>query len=231
MVVDNIIQKNLVNKYKDNEMNSLEMSIRSKKFDNIVAATTMPYNNHSTAVTRLIGRSSSIQKRDEYCRFYSLSNSIAKINFEKHNTLNGTFAQINNMPTIMRSILEKSQLGTTFVSPKRIMQKHFSSNLTTIQNIDKVVRSYSVMNCKNMADTKILGGGHAFEDIDEAQSSDSKQTTSKNLLENRDQFNTSFERDIINISEIKEAKEKWTKKRILENISFDTTQYDIYNPD
>lgn len=81
---------------------------------------------------------------------------MAKIKLEKQNTLNGTFAQINNMPNIMRSILEKSQLTNTWISPQRLMKKHFSSNLTTIQNIDKVMKSYSVAQFKNFADTKIL---------------------------------------------------------------------------
>ena len=141
-------------------MNSLELSIKGggAKLDNILATTNGVQYNQSTAVTGLHGRSGS-EHKDE-CRFYSLSNSVAKIKLDKQATLNGTYAQINNMPNIMRSILEKSQLATTFISPKQILKKHFSSNLTTIQNIDKVMRSYSVMNTgkNNIADTKILAG-------------------------------------------------------------------------
>lgn len=50
------------------------------------------------------------------------------------------------------------------------------------------------------------------------------------MLEDKEQSNTDLERDIINISEIKD-KTKWTKQRILEKLSFDTTQHDIYNPE
>jgi len=113
LVVDNLIQRNLIHKYKNNDPNSLELSIKSKPIENLQATTTIPHNNHSTAVTAMHGRSSSVQKGNEILKFYSLSNSMAKIKLEKQNTLNGTFAQINNMPNIMRSILEKSQLANT----------------------------------------------------------------------------------------------------------------------
>lgn len=59
-----------------------------------------------------------------------------------------------------------------------------------------------------------------FEEIDEALHSESKWTTNNQILNNGDESD-------FNMFE----KEKWTKRRILENISFDTTQYDIYNPD
>lgn len=106
-VVDNLIQKNLVNKYKENEMNSLELSLKSRRLENPLIATTLHQNNHSTAVMTGHHGRSSIQKGNEACKFYSLSNSMAKIKLENRATLNGTFAQINNMPNIMRSILQK----------------------------------------------------------------------------------------------------------------------------
>lgn len=59
--------------------------------------------------------------------------------------------------------------ANTYVSPQRILRKHLSSNLTTIQHIDKVMRSYSVAHIRNAADTKILENKPDFEDIDEAQ--------------------------------------------------------------
>lgn len=81
-----------------------------------------------------------------------------------------------------------------------------------------------------MGDTKLLGTRNNFEEIDEAQNSESKESTHKNYLEDREQSNTSLERDIINISAIVDRKEL-NRKKILENISFSSSIHDIYNPE
>lgn len=94
-VVDKLIHKNLLSKYKESEMTSLELSIKSKKFENNLATTTFPHLLQSTAVSALHGRSSSIQNKNDACKFYSLSNSVAKIKFEKQNTFDGK----NDKPT------------------------------------------------------------------------------------------------------------------------------------
>jgi len=89
------------------------------------------------------------------------------------------------------------------------------------------MKSYSVV--RNFADTKLLDNKNNFEDIDEAQSDSRPTTPLKNVIEDKEQSNTELERDIIDISEIR-GKGQLTKKKILENISFETTEYDIYNP-
>lgn len=97
--------------------------------------------------------------------------------------------------------------------------------------MDKIMRSCSVVaQTKNIVDTKFIENRYDFEDIDEAQWSDSKGTSVKNFKEEREQSNTDIEKDFINISEILD-KNKRTKERILGNISFATTQHDIYNPE
>lgn len=93
-----------------------------------------------------------------------------------------------------------------------------------------MMRSWSVNQPKPFGDTKLLGTKNNFEDIDEAQHSESKGTSNKHFIQDKEQSNTSLERDILDISEIVDNN-KLTKKKILENISFDTTQHDIYNPD
>jgi uncharacterized protein (DUF342 family) len=92
------------------------------------------------------------------------------------------------------------------------------------------MRSCSVNPIRNAGETRLMDNKNNFEDIDEALHSESKGTSYKNYIEDRERSNTSLERDIINISEIVD-KNKLTKKMILENISFDTTQHDIYKPD
>lgn len=134
------------------------------------------------------------------------------------------------MPNVMKSILDKSRFANTMQSPERLLRKHFSSNLTNIQTLDKVMRSCSVAQPKNIGDTKYYDTKNDFTEIDEALHSESKATTHKNFIENREQSNTDLEKDIINISEIMD-RNKLTKKKILENISFSSSQHDIYNPD
>lgn len=129
----------------------------------------------------------------------------------------------------MRSMLDKSKMINTQISPERILKKHYSSNFTTIGLLDKMMKSCSVNIPKPIGDTKLLGTRNNFEEIDEAQNSESKGSTHKNYLEDREQSNTSLERDIINISAIVDRKEL-NKKRILENISFESSIHDIYNP-
>lgn len=89
IVVDKLIHRNLINKYKENELNSLELSIKTKKFDNPLITTTLPINQHSTAVTAGYIKSASALKPSDSLKFYSLSNSEAKIKLEKQNTFSG----------------------------------------------------------------------------------------------------------------------------------------------
>jgi hypothetical protein len=120
-----------------------------------------------------------------------------------------------------RSMLDKSKLMNTQISPPRILSKQYSSNITTIGLLDREMRSCSVNNIqRQIGDTKLMLTKYNFEEIDEALHSESKGTSHNQVLHDRDEphFNM-FE------------KEKWTKKRILENTSFETTQYDIYNPE
>lgn len=131
---------------------------------------------------------------------------------------------------MMRSILDRSRFANTHISPTRMLRKHFSSNLTSINHLDKVMRSCSVNAANLGAETKLYDFKNNFEEIDEALHSESKGTSNKNYMEDREQSNTSLERDILDISAIMD-KNKLTKKKILENISFDTTQHDIYNPE
>lgn len=88
VVVDKLIHNNLVSKYKDNEMTSLELSIKSKKFENMYTWTN-PNLFQSTAVSAGHARSSSALRPEGGWKFYSLSNSIAKIKFENQNTFDG----------------------------------------------------------------------------------------------------------------------------------------------
>lgn len=73
VVVNKLIHKNLVNKYKDSD----------------IGTTTLPYYLHSTAVSALHARSASVQKENAPWKFYSLSNSVAKIRLEKQSTFDG----------------------------------------------------------------------------------------------------------------------------------------------
>lgn len=130
----------------------------------------------------------------------------------------------------MRSMLDKSKLVNTQISPERILKKHFNSNFTTIGLLDKMMKSCSINIPKQGSDTKFFGTRNNFEEIGEAQNSESKGSTHKKYLEDREQSNTSLERDIINISAIVDRKEL-NRKKILENISFESTVHDIYNPE
>lgn len=134
------------------------------------------------------------------------------------------------MSVIMKSMLDKSKFADTQLSPTRVLRKHFSSNITSANMLDKVMRSCSVNPPRQNADTRLLGTRNNFEDIDEALQSESKGTSKQHFNQDKEQSNTSLERDILDISEIVNVN-KLTKKKILENISFDTTQHDIYNPD
>jgi hypothetical protein len=120
-----------------------------------------------------------------------------------------------------RSMLDKSKLMNTQISPPRILSKQYSSNITTIGLLDREMRSCSVNNIqRQIGDTKLMLTKYNFEEIDEALHSESKGTSHNQVLNDRDESH-------FNMFE----KEKWTKKRILENTSFETTQYDIYNPE
>ena len=143
-----------------------------------------------------------------------------------------TDPKIAGLPGVMRSMLEQSKLMNTHISPSRVLKKHLSSNLTTIGLLDKVMRSCSVYNPKVFGDTKLMGTKYNFEDIDEDMNSESNRTSQNHFIEDKEQSNTSLERDIINISAIEGVKKrKKTKKEILEEISFETSHHDIYNPD
>jgi len=128
------------------------------------------------------------------------------------------------MSMVMKSMMDKSRFGNTYISPSMALRRHVSSNLTTIGFLEKAMRSVSVNPIKTMGETKLLDNRNNFEHIDEAPYSES------NYKEDREQSNTSLERDILNISAIVDSK-KLTKKKILENISFSSSQHDIYNPD
>jgi hypothetical protein len=120
-----------------------------------------------------------------------------------------------------RSMLDKSKLMNTQMPPQMILLKQYSSNITTIGLLDREMRSCSVNNIqRQIGDTKLMLTKYNFEEIDEALHSESKGTTYNQILNDRDESH-------LNMFE----KEKWTKKRILENTSFETTQYDIYNPE
>jgi hypothetical protein len=89
IVVDKLIHKNLAYKYRDSDIISFELSMVGKKIENNLITTTLANQMHSTAVSNLNGRSSSLQKgADDGWKFYSLSNSMAKIKLEKQNTFN-----------------------------------------------------------------------------------------------------------------------------------------------
>ena len=83
---------------------------------------------------------------------------------------------------------------------------------------------------KQIGETKLIGTRNNFEEIDEALNSESKASSHKNYIEDREQSNTLLERDIINISAIVDRKEL-NRKKILQNISFETNAHDIYNPE
>lgn len=89
IVVDKLIHKNLVNKYKEPETPSLELSMKSKNFNYNMITTTLAHQLQSTAVSGFHPQSQSIQKAVAECKFYSMSNSMAKIKFEKQNTFDG----------------------------------------------------------------------------------------------------------------------------------------------
>lgn len=132
------------------------------------------------------------------------------------------------MSVLMKTMMDKSRFANSNISPTLAVRRHLSTNLTSVGIIDKVMRSCSVNPIRNAGETRFMDNKNNFEEIDE--DSESKGTSHKNFIENREQSNTSLERDIINISEIVD-KNKLTKKKILENISFDTTQHDIYKPE
>lgn len=88
VVVNKLIHNNLVNKYKDNDMTSLELSIKSRKVENMFTST-MPNIFQSTAFSANHNRSVSVHQPDAGWKFYSLCNSIAKIKFENQKTFDG----------------------------------------------------------------------------------------------------------------------------------------------
>lgn len=130
----------------------------------------------------------------------------------------------------MKPIFEKSRFANTNISPQRLFQRYpVGSNITTAQGLEKVMKSCSVLMGKNPMDTKLLEKGD-FEDIDEVMGSDSVVTTGNDRLDDREQSNTDFEREI-DISEIvNKSKSKLTKKQIIENTSFSSSRHNIYNP-
>jgi len=126
-------------------------------------------------------------------------------------------------------MLGKSKFMNTQISPDRKMKKHFSSNITTIGLLDKMMKSWSLNIPRLRGDTKLWETRNNFEDINEAINSESKGSTHKHYLEDKEQSNTNIERDILNISAIVERKETNKKKR-MEDISFESEVHDIYNP-
>lgn len=137
--------------------------------------------------------------------------------------------RIFGLQGMMRSILGKSKFMNTQMYPNPIMKKNFNWNITTIGILDKMIKSCSLNNQRFKGETKLWETRNNFEDIDEALNSESKGSTYKHNREDREHSNTSLERDIINISAIVE-KRIFNKKKILQNISFESAVHDIYNP-
>lgn len=146
--------------------------------------------------------------------------------FYFHNNLD---PKIYGLQGLMRSMLDKSKFMNTQIFPGSVMKKNFNSNISTIGMLDKMMKSCSLNNPKFRGDTKLWETKNNFEDIDEALHSESKGSTHKQYREDKEQSNTSIERDMINISAIIEKRVK-NKKNIVENISFESAVHDIYNP-
>jgi len=89
LIVDKLIHNNLVSKYKDSDLISLELSMVGKKIENNLATTTLANHMHSTAVSNMHAGSASMQKQTDEWKFHSMYNSMAKIKIEQQNSFVG----------------------------------------------------------------------------------------------------------------------------------------------